>query len=179
MILINFLKRNIPVFMIGLATIVIFVVIIIIASRIKVTGPAMILLGDSEEANQATDTVQRNEINQTTTPKISETSETTKSVSDYKQILLDQKYGVISIDYTEQGFIPNNIKAVVGQRVVFKNTTRHDITIQQVIRLYDELATPVLLKPQDTLEIKLTKEKLWTFKEKSIKHYGSIFTVAQ
>jgi protein-disulfide isomerase len=92
--------------------------------------------------------------------------------------IIDNKYGVIEIDYIEQGFVPNNVKAVQGQLVRWTNKTKSPIKMQQIISLYDELSTPLTIDAGATFELRLTKDKLWTYKEMNHAHYASIFTVA-
>jgi protein-disulfide isomerase len=104
--------------------------------------------------------------------------ETTASTeAEYARILFDQKYGTIEIEYTEDGFIPSNIKAVQNQLVRWKNKTNKEIKIEQLINLYSEFKQPVAIQPGETFELRMTVEKLWNFKEKTHRHYGSIFVV--
>jgi hypothetical protein len=70
---------------------------------------------------------------------------------------------------------PNNLKLTLGQRVKFVNTTEKDMVIRQLIRKYSFFHLPKKLKPQEEFEFILTEPDLWTFKEDSVRHYGSIF----
>jgi len=111
---------------------------------------------------------------------VEQTSETTQSseTRTEEQLAFDNRYGIIEIEYNEFGFRPNNVKALVGQLVRWTNATKKDIQIQQLIQVYPEFAQQMTLKPGQTFEMRLTKDKLWTFKEVSHRHYGSIFAVA-
>ncbi|OGC69793.1 hypothetical protein A2415_04975 [candidate division WWE3 bacterium RIFOXYC1_FULL_39_7] len=107
------------------------------------------------------------------------TDETTQSTGtqNYSEYLLDQKYGVIQIEYTKDGFVPSNVKAVQNQLIVWTNKTDKSIELEQLIKLYPEFNQPVIIAPNGTFELRMTQEKLWNFKEKSKRHYGSIFVV--
>ncbi len=107
------------------------------------------------------------------------TTESTTSVGspDYSQIAFDQKYGIIEIEYTDTGFIPSNVKAVQNQLVRWTNKTDKDIELEQLIKLYSDFEQPIIIAPNGTFELRMTQEKLWNFKEKSKRHYGSIYVV--
>lgn len=114
-----------------------------------------------------------------------ESSQSTPSNIDTKKaetaadmLAIDNKYGIIEIEYIPGGFAPNNVKAIQGQLVRWINKTDKDIRIQQIIYLYDELSVPVVIAPGATFEVRLTKDKLWTYKETTNANYASIFTVA-
>jgi protein-disulfide isomerase len=107
----------------------------------------------------------------TATIKKPETAADTRNV--------DARYGIIAINYNEDGFDQNNVKAIQGQLVRWKNNTKDEITLQQLINLYDEMLIPVKIAPGATFELRLTKDKLWTYKELNHRHYASIFTVAE
>ncbi len=102
----------------------------------------------------------------------------TKNEITAEMIAIDNKYGIIEISYTEDGFISNNVKAIQGQLVRWTNKTNTDMKLQQVISLYDELSTPATIAPGETFELRLTKDRLWTYKETNHAHYAGIFTVA-
>ncbi len=82
---------------------------------------------------------------------------------------------VVTIEYTNEGFVPNNLKLTLGQRVKFINNTDKEISIQQLIKKYDFFYTPKVLGSKEEFEFTLTEPDLWTFKEASVRHYGSIF----
>ena len=48
---------------------------------------------------------------------------------------------------------------------------------QQLIASYPELEKPAEIQPDTYFEIRLTKEGLWTFKEASQRHYGTVYVV--
>ena len=110
-----------------------------------------------------------------TTP--SDTTVAKKELSA-EMVAIDNKYGIIEINYTEDGFISNNVKAIQGQLVRWTNKTNADMKLQQIISLYDELSTPATIAPGETFELRLTKDRLWTYKEANHAHYAGIFTVA-
>ena len=104
------------------------------------------------------------------------TAENTEPADTIKE-QFDAKYGVIQIVYTELGFDPNNLNAIQGQKVVFTNSTDEKMRLEQIIESYEQLKHPTTVMPGDTYEIRLTKDKLWTFKESDHRHYGSVFVL--
>lgn len=117
--------------------------------------------------------------NQTETD-LEETDETTESADTSTSTIeeqFDARYGVINISYTVIGFNPDNLNAIQGQKVVFTNNTDEKMRLEQIIRSYEQLKTPALILPGESYELRLTIDKLWTFKESDHRHYGSIFVL--
>ena len=86
---------------------------------------------------------------------------------------------VVDIQYTTQGFVPNNLRLKFGQRVRFVNTTNQDMNLLQLIVKYTHISNPMVISANSSYEIVLTEPELWTFKEKSVRHYGSIFVTQE
>jgi len=110
-----------------------------------------------------------------TTDSQKQTTSAAKQDTDGVQVSAD----VITIEYTSEGFIPNNLRLKLGQRVKFVNNTENSIKIQQLIRKYDFFNSPKVLKSKEEFEFVLTQPDLWTFKESDVRHYGSIFVTAE
>lgn len=86
---------------------------------------------------------------------------------------------VVDIQYTTQGFVPNNLRLKSGQRVRFVNTTDQDMNLLQLIVKYTHITNPMVISANSSYEIVLTEPELWTFKEESVRHYGSIFVTQE
>ena len=117
-------------------------------------------------------------------PQANATTETTDSENNEKQSTssanqdtkgITPSADVITIEYTDNGFVPNNLKLTLGQRVKFVNNTDKEMRIQQLIKKYDFFNFPKVLQSKEEFEFMLTEPDLWTFKEISVRHYGSIF----
>lgn len=110
-------------------------------------------------------------------PADTEPSKTPVDIRTEDQKTADKNYGTIYIEYTPFGFRPNNIKAHKNQLLSVKNTTKAPMRLQQIIESYAELSKPVTIEPEASFELRLSKEDLWTFKEASQRHYGTIYVV--
>ena len=111
------------------------------------------------------------EVTPTTTPNVAQTTQTPNN--DNKNVT--PTADVVIIDYTTEGFVPNNLKLKLGQMVKFVNTTDKSISIRQLIFKYRDFGAVKDLAPKEEYEFALTEPDLWTFKEDSVRHYGSIF----
>jgi hypothetical protein len=170
-----FFDRNKPIFVIGLITLVAFLVIIAAAQKKPVETPNMVKL-NSEDSQKFLAPPEQNPSDSnsavTETPKQAQTLQSSEAYKD-----VDTKYGIISIDYTTNGFTPKNNDAVKGQLVRWTNKTSNDIYLQQLMPTYTELKEPVLIKAGGTFEFRLYKTKLWTYQERDIKSFASIFVM--
>lgn len=93
----------------------------------------------------------------------------------YKDV--DLTYGLLDISYGQFGFEPGHNKIQVGQKVRWTNGTKDPMKLEQIIRSYSELDSPVQINPGDTFEFRMYKEGLWTYKEADHRHYGSVFVL--
>jgi len=87
-----------------------------------------------------------------------------------------QKLPVLEISYTEEdGFIPKETQALLGQKVRWTNNSDREIKIIQSIKKFDEFKDGLIIKPAESFELELYEGKLWTYKEEQSQTYGSIF----
>jgi protein-disulfide isomerase/plastocyanin len=82
---------------------------------------------------------------------------------------------VVTITYTDNGFDPNNLKLKLGTTVKFVNAVNRDIVIRQLMDKYAEFREIKIIKQGQSFQFTLSQKDLWTFKEDSARHYGSIF----
>ena len=88
---------------------------------------------------------------------------------------LTQQRPNLEITFTENGFVPAQTNAYLGQKIVFINETGGKITIAQKIPLFDELSGGISIEAGARFEFKLTKDKLWTFMEENSGFEGTLF----
>jgi protein-disulfide isomerase len=104
-----------------------------------------------------------------------ESNLTANESSQTTQTAIQPTGEVVTINYTNNGFEPNNLGLKLGTTVKFVNNVDRDIVIRQIIDTYPEFRNVRMIKKGDTFSFILTQKDLWTFKEDATRHYGSIF----
>lgn len=182
------IKRNIPVFIIGAVTLVIFIVIILI-SQSRSSSLVPILTRVEKGEDQPTF---RGTVTESVTPTIADKNpppadEPTPSQlaerEDYierttlPQEKVDTKYGVLEITFTaEEGFSPKNTDAFLGQIVSFYNSTDKVIELtQKTPKFEDWKKERKYVSPGESLEFRLPKTHLWVYEEVDSGFAGSIY----
>lgn len=163
----EFLKRNKSIFSMGLFIAVVFLIIIITSSFRQPKRPNLQKIQESDPLYSVSETK-----NNEPFESIQETQESTEAYREF-----DEKYGVVEIVYEENGFIPKNYRAYKGQLVRWVNTTEEPIYLEQKMKYYSELEEPIKIDPNGTFELRMEKEKLWTFQERDTRSFGSVFVV--
>ena len=169
----DFLKRNKSIFFMGLLIGTIFLIIIITSFFRPKTSPGLHKIYEEEPLYTVIENSEDISDPENTSENIIE--ETKESTEAYKSF--DEKYGIVEITYKENGFIPKNYRAYKGQLVRWTNTTENPIYLEQKMKYYSELEEPVKIDPGGTFELRMEKEKLWTFQEKETKSFGSVFVI--
>jgi hypothetical protein len=103
----------------------------------------------------------------------SNTNETTSSTSTTSEI--DQKYGTLTINYTDKGFTPKTSTGYVGQLLRITNTTAKVITFEQPIVKFPVIGTKRPVQPGESFEFRIDSDKNWTFRETASGNFGSVF----
>lgn len=169
----DFLKRNVSVLVVGVVTLVIFLVIIILAQTKDYYKPELI------EVNKEAAFTKREEEIQSSIPEQSVNTNVDNLV-DIKEVQestpgeIDVKYGILEINYTENGFEPKNTSAQLNQLVRWVNKTQNTIELEQLTNNYIEFTNPITINPGSTFEFRVYKTKLWTYQEKNSRNFGSI-----
>jgi hypothetical protein len=140
----DFIKRNSPVFAIGVFTAVIFLVITIAAQFREAPSPKLIPVTENQMQ------------------ELDATKDSTLPVPEE----IDTKYGPLEITYTVEGFTPKNTKAYQNQLVRWTNNTDTSLTIVPVAKTHKNFPTEVEIKAGETFEYRLTNPKLWSYQEK-------------
>lgn len=163
----NYYERNKPVFTIGLATLVIFLLVIIVYRIMPRKSTSMSRIGNessfnvtSEEANNAVDESQQ----------ISESTGADVGITPEQSI--DQTFGILDIAYTEKGFTPKLARVVQGQVVKWTNKTDKIIFLKQKTPTYSELKDLVQIDPGQTFSFRVSKSGTWNYEEDISKYFA-------
>lgn len=158
------------------------------AQRIGLSATPTFILNDTVLELSAFDDLEKAikaelEKNNIAVETVQESTQTTQSAGTNTLVEprtpTDTQLGVINIKYDTNGFYPPNVKGLIGQLVRITNTTAKPIEFQQIITHFTHVNNPFAISAGETVEFRLHKEGLWTFKEASERHYGSVFSVAQ
>jgi protein-disulfide isomerase len=87
----------------------------------------------------------------------------------------DETYGTIKIEFNEEGFSPKSTVGYLNQKAIFTNTTNRVMVLEQPAIKYEELGPLTEIQPGASLELRMTKTKQWTYREKESGKAGSIF----
>jgi hypothetical protein len=153
----DFIERNKSVFVIGLLTFTIFLSIIIISEvrrvRKDVDSPKLIRVENEIEIPESTSSIE--------IPENGPLSNLDTLNNTYSEVT--KKYGILLIKYTNKGFVPQNAKAILGQKINWVNDTETSIYISQKTPFFDEFKTPIVLPAKGTLEFILYKDGRWDY----------------
>lgn len=97
-----------------------------------------------------------------------------ENLPDPSEQTVDERYGILEINYTTDGFSPRVTRAKQGQTVRWTNNTEAPITIHQRKQTYTEFSSDVEIKPGETFSIVLSELGIWTYEEKETRSFGSI-----
>lgn len=90
------------------------------------------------------------------------------------EINMDEIFGVVQIDYTEEGFKPRVLRAYVDQNINWTNKTDKTIYLKQIKPTYDVFSEPVEIKPNESFKFPMTVLGIWTYNEVESEAWGSI-----
>ena len=93
------------------------------------------------------------------------------------EMSIDERFGILEIDYTDEGFKPRVTKAMQGQAVMWTNKTDKIIYFHQRKQTYSALKELVEIKPGGSFNFRLSELGIWTYDENESKHFGSIEVV--
>jgi len=164
----DFIERNKSVFVIGLLTLTIFLSIIVISEvrriRKDVDSPKLIRVEKDTEITEATSSEEGSG------SRIPSNLDTMNTL--YSEV--SKKYGVLLIRYTNKGFVPQNAKAILGQKINWVNDTDSNVYISQNTSFFDEFNTPIVLPAKGTLEFILYKDGKWEYQNTEKGFSGNI-----
>jgi hypothetical protein len=167
----DFFERNKSVFIIGFITFIIFLSIIVISEIRRIGndsfGPVLIRLEGNIESETAESSVAV-KADATIDDFVFESSGTPYSLLPEEEYLqTDQKFGTMRVEYTDNGFVPVNAKAVLNQKVKWINNTGQNIHIKQKTAFFREFEDPILIPANGVFEFRLYQEGIWTYDEQT------------
>ena len=165
-----FFERNKPIFIIGIVMFVIFSIIIVssILMPKKETKYTEIGEGDKEFYKVAYEDLGKNEFEGTD-------EESEKKEEPAKQeVNMDEIFGVLQVNYTEEGFVPRVTRIRVGQNVNWTNKTDKTIYLKQIKPYYKEFEESLSIKPNESFKFTMTEIGIWTYEEVESRDWASI-----
>jgi len=176
----KFYERNKPIFVIGIFMAIVFIGLIVfygIKPR-EETDLSKLNETDREFYKVAYENLERDESNVNENVYVSDFNTNTSSVSEEENEMtrqqIDEKYGVLKIEYTEEGFKPRVVRAALGQEVLWTNTTNRTIYLHQRRQTYPELRDLVEIMPGDIFNFRMAVLGIWTYDENESGDFGSI-----
>jgi len=172
----RFFGRNKPIFVMGTVFLLIFLGIIIYYKAKPHEETNMSKVGDESFYRVLEDEQKKYE------ETLSDGSNNQKNQNEQEEAVIpevsvDEKFGILEIEYTDEGFKPRAIKTVQGRAVRWTNKTDKVIYLHQRKPTYDELKELVEIKPGESFNFRLSELGIWTYEENESKHFGSIEVV--
>lgn len=168
----NFVKRNIPILIIGFFVGITFVVITVIGqgrdSETTLVDAITSTFSVSQRKTPPLEEPTPEYVPQNNTPVMFTPPEETEKVAG------EVIYPVLEVVFTETGFNPASSNARTGQTVRWVNKTEHNIIIKELIPKYPAFAVGITLSPEESFEQLLNKPKIWTYKELGSGHIGKL-----
>lgn len=155
-----FFERNKPVFLIGLATLLLFLGIIVAYALKTHKSVGLTKIGNDSPFNVADESY---------SDSIPSTSESTSSLAN-----IDSTLGAVNISFNSYGWYPALVDAVKGQKVVWTNKTDKIIYLRQRTPTYSELTNLTAIDPGKTFEFRMTIDGNWNYDEDGTKFFGTI-----
>lgn len=189
----EYIRRNLPVFVIGIVTVAVFLIIILVSNRSPNSQsllPALRKVSEDELSTQFDET--QIPTTQFITPQ---DSPSTLSPTEEQAVANDlernqayfedaafmssanvkQTYGVLEITFTlEQGFTPRKAKGYRYQTARIINDSDANIVLSQTGKKYSSWTDDKALTPGEFVEFDLEDTGLWTYIEEVNNMYGSI-----
>ncbi len=161
----NFIERNKPIFTIGVVTLLLFVAIIVFYRFKSHTETKLNKIGNESTFN----VVEEEKANMQDDGQYSETQ---PAVSIEQSI--DEKAGILEIEYTSTGFKPETARAIQGQAVRWTNKTDKTIYLKQKTPTYTDLTQPVQIEPEQSFSYRLNQDGTWNYEEELSRNFASI-----
>lgn len=165
-----FFERNKPIFIIGIIMFFIFAVIIVssILMPKEETEYTEINEADKEFYKVAYEDLGQSEFEET-----DEEGEKKEEPVE-PEINMDEIFGVLQVDYTNEGFMPRITRIRVGQNVNWTNKTENTIYLKQIKPYYKEFEESLSIKPNESFKFKMTELGIWTYEEVESGDWASI-----
>lgn len=155
----NFVRRNRPIFVIGVITALVFAVVILIGQNTK-EGPSLQNSPGSFEVNER-------DVETTVTTGNFDESSVSAQIPPKPETVKPPKAVLppIQMKFTTNGFEPITVLGDAGQTLRWINETDQPITIVELIKKNKSFPENLVIEPLATYEIILEGNGFWTFKE--------------
>ncbi|MBW6441568.1 hypothetical protein K0B04_01490 [Patescibacteria group bacterium] len=170
----RFYDRNKPIFTIGAVIAIVFVGIIIFYRLKPHKETGLYEVGENDKdfykvnyEGQDVENEYRENVRNVETEKAEE------SIPE-PAINVDEVFGTISINYTDEGFRPRIVRAYLSQNVTWTNTTNRVLYFHQRKLSYPGLGETFEIKPGESFSHRMSELGIWAYEEKETRHYGSI-----
>jgi hypothetical protein len=172
----DFIKRNSPVFVVGVITFFIFMGIIIQSQKNDTKETDLVGVEDYVVSfNDEVDRVIPEEDLSDFLQQVEESLETSEATW-YPGKNTSMHGDVLFIEYREEkGFVPRNAVGISGKIVMWHNKTQNPIQIKQLTNKFDEFEPPVTIAPQKLFAIRMDIPGIWTYQEVETGEFGSVF----
>lgn len=176
----NFYERNKPIFVIGIFMAIVFIGLIIFygVKPREETDLSKLNETDREFYKVAYENLGENGSNVNENVYVSDFDTNTFPVPEEKSGLnqqqINERYGILEIQYTEEGFKPGRIRAALGQEVSWTNNTEKVLYFHQRKQTYPELEEIREIKSGESFKFRLTELGIWTYDENETGDYGYI-----
>jgi plastocyanin len=171
----KFYERNKSIFVIGILMGAIFALLMIFYILKPKEETELFEINESEQEKYKVsyEEVEDNFVYETEVsdkPNVNE--EVIDTVMNTKEV--DEKFGVLEIEFSEVGFTPRTAKATIGQEVKWINKTERTIYFHQRRQTYSELEDIVEIAPGESFNFRMSVLGMWTYDEKESGRFGSI-----
>ena len=178
----KFYDRNRPIFTIATLLALVFVVLIV---YYKIKPHKETTLSKVNSADEEFYKVAYEDNYQDTGLDLPEESENNQPMNDGQtnenentpapiEQTVDEKYGILEISYTTEGFSPRVTRAKLGQTAKWTNKTESPMYIHQRKSTYEEFENDVEIKPGESFSFVMSELGIWTYEERDTRKFGSI-----
>lgn len=168
----NLAERNKPIFTIGLATLILFIGIIIFYRVKPHKETSLTRIGNESSFNVTSE--EENGLEDSSNTSFSTDQETENEPFKSATQSIDEEVGILEIEFTSNGFTPKTTRAVQGQAVRWTNKTDKAIFLKQKTSTYEELKESIKIDPEQSFSYRLTQYGTWHYEEDLSKHFGTI-----
>lgn len=81
------------------------------------------------------------------------------------------------VSYTESGFTPSSVEVLIGQTIVWRNTTESSVEFSPTRDVYEDFPEVVTLAPGEEFSYEMTQEGLFPVREALDKHQGMVVVI--
>ena len=159
----NFVRRNVPILIIGFIVGIVFVAITIIGQSRDSETTLVEAITSTFSVSQRETSILEGPTPEYVSPNtnvaiIAPPEETGKTPTEVI-------YPLLEIEFTETGFNPAQSNVRTGQTIRWVNKTDHNIIIKELIPKYPAFALGITLSPEESFEQLLNVAKIWTYRE--------------